>query len=293
MSTPTDQSPITGTGPEPDYATEHPPVVVATATEPAEPEPSADTAPAAAGLEQVDFNLVPPEHRAAFEARFHRLYFQLKQGQRERAEERKLYRGLDAKLDKYVNAQETDRQQSKIDLLTEKAQKLFGDGQHAEGIEVLKKIVKAERELPQTAKGELPPAPQPAAAPPFTEEEKQQLQTFAETNSWANAASPHFAQTKNTLSRFLARGISISEAIDATKEIMSEFVSQPGASGQNSFGKETPIAQAVLGANRTSQITAAKEPSLNEYEISVARKFWPRLKPEEAMAKYLKSKGGV
>lgn len=280
-----------------------PPAPVAEEVPPPPPPPTT-TPPAAAvakpeGWDIVDFNKIQdPELRSQVEARFNRLYGQVKTAERQWETVRQYQERLEQQLEELKAGQSQvlqNEEEKAINELKTRFVDEYNKGNHDEVIKILGQL--NEKDLERRMKEQKVAAPAPATeAQPIQipEAAKLEMQRWALDKPYAQRGSPLFQHTINAMNHYLKEGAKLGKDLPwllaTTEQYMNGVMEKMNGSPANKASEAPKIVGQVLGQQQGVVNNKSSSPSLTEEEKVIARKLFNRLPPNEAYAKYSKGK---
>lgn len=259
------------------------------------------------GWEQVDFTkIADPTLRAQVEARFNRLYGQVKAGERQWETVRQYQESLEKKLENLQKGQETQLQNDtdrEISDLKAKFVEAYNAGNTDQVVEYLKQI--NEKDLAQKMKAmEKPAEKQPEEQQQvfnIPEPAKVEIQKWGADKPWAQKNHPLFAHTVQVMNHFLQEGAKSNQNLpwlfSQTEAYMNGVMNNlrgnpaPAPVTPTPAANEPKIVGQVLGQQQGVTNTPQQAANaLSEEEMVVARKMYNKLKPADAYKKYQRGK---
>lgn len=238
-----------------------------------------------AGYDEVDFNVLPEEHREVFKKRFDRIYGQMKHADLGLTELRSHNNQLSEQLSNLIQHQETQKLQGHMGHLQNSMNEALNQGRFDEALKINREMLILEAkgiQVPQIARAE---------QPRFSGDEGQSIMEWADQRPWASKDSPLFDISVKV-------GKQVMDDQEWGKKPIQERLAEIDRRMSASFGNnlntatrtqsQVPQQQAVLSGNPNIRQTNAKAPgdNLTGEQKEVARKSFRDLPVKEAYAAY-------
>lgn len=260
------------------------------------------------GWDQVDLNELPKP----VQERFHRLYGQVKEGERQWKVAQEYIQNMESRLAEFEKkSAERDAifEDKELDDLQNRAQAAFDNGDHVEGNKLLRELAKKEGERAYKFQQE--------QAELLRKQQEQEQQNATNTDTipqeaaefivdWAKNVD--FMQPSHELfapaTEFIAKmlkepqysNLSYEEILEITKRTFDNYMVKNGkkqATNQPQPSAAPPtnkFVNQVLGSNTSVLQTNQNTIQLSDQEKNVAIKLFPNISREDAYKKYARGK---